>query len=78
MPLSLAWSPSLPSPTPTPTPTSLYRRASRLGFECFFDVALLPLWLCAFYFGGFESEGGWNGPIIALCRSPVIGYLGRW
>lgn len=53
-------------------------RASRLGYECFFDVALLPLWLTAFYFGGFDSEHGWAGPITTLSRSRPLSHLGRW
>eukprot|EP00802_Teleaulax_amphioxeia_P013389 Tamp_13440.p1 GENE.Tamp_13440~~Tamp_13440.p1 ORF type:complete len:520 (-),score=49.10 Tamp_13440:162-1529(-) len=53
-------------------------RAPRLGFEILFDVALLPLWLLVFYYGGLESESGYTGPILWLCRTPVMSHLGKW
>jgi hypothetical protein len=53
-------------------------RAPRLGFEVLFDVVLIPLWLVVFYYGGFETEGGCTGPVMWVCRLPVMAYLGRW
>jgi len=53
-------------------------RCARSGFEILFDVALIPLWLSAFYFGGLECEHGYSGPIIWLCRTRVMTYLGKW
>ena len=53
-------------------------RCARSGYEILFDVALIPLWLSAFYLGGLECEHGYSGPIIWLCRTRVMTYLGKW
>jgi hypothetical protein len=53
-------------------------RCARSGYEILFDVALIPLWIGAFYLGGLDSEHGYCGPLLWLCRTRVMGYLGRW
>ena len=53
-------------------------RCARSGYEILFDVALIPLWLGAFYLGGLDSEQGHCGPILWLCRTRVMTYFGKW